>query len=243
MSVVQTMYRDLSAKLYSFSDRDHSRKDSIFHKGYLRHSLGIKAPVFRKLMKKWKNVFKSIHRDKIFDFTLKFAEQEIEEFVLTGNEILKLNYASFKKTDIDRLNEYANHFVSWSTVDDFCCGFLTKFIMSADQKVIKIISKLLRHWNQSDDMWRQRASVVAFTRKVGECGEFTDIALKLCERLIDSDRDLVRKGVGWCLKDIMRGDKKKVLNYVIGLRKRKVSSTITLYALRDVKGDERKRIL
>jgi len=41
----------------------------------------------------------------------------------------------------------------------------------------------------------------------------------------------------------MRGSKKKVLDYVKSLRGRGVSSVITLYAIRDLKGRERKEVL
>jgi hypothetical protein len=41
----------------------------------------------------------------------------------------------------------------------------------------------------------------------------------------------------------MRGDRSKVLGFVKGLRKRNISAVITLYALRDIKGLEREKIL
>jgi len=89
----------------------------------------------------------------------------------------------------------------------------------------------------------RRASVVTFARKVGESGEFTEEVLELCENLIWSKEDYVRKGVGWALKDNMRGSKKKVQDYVKSLRERGVSSVITLYAIRDLKSRERKEVL
>jgi hypothetical protein len=52
----------------------------------------------------------------------------------------------------------------------------------------------------------------------------------------------VRKAVGWAFKDVMCGDK-KVLDYVKSLRRRRVSSVITLYAIRDLKGKEKEEIL
>ena len=58
--------------------------------------------------------------------------------------------------------------------------------------------------------------------------------------------DLVQKGVDWALKDTRRGAKEKVLEYVKyvkDLRRRGVLSTITLYAIRDLKGAERKAVL
>ena len=89
----------------------------------------------------------------------------------------------------------------------------------------------------------RRASVVLFTRKVARSGKYNDVALAHCDNLKHDPEDMVRKGVGWSLKDLMRSDKKRVLDYVVSLRQQGVSSVITLYALRDIKGAERGTIL
>lgn len=67
--------------------------------------------------------------------------------------------------------------------------------------------------------------------------------LSLCDSLINDQEDLVQKGVGWALKDAMRGAKKPILSYVKNLRQKRVSSTITLYAIRDLKGTDRQQVL
>ena len=67
--------------------------------------------------------------------------------------------------------------------------------------------------------------------------------LGLCDKLIWAPEDLVQKGVGWALKDNLRGDREKVLAYVKDLRCQGVPSTITLYAIRDLKGAERQAVL
>ncbi len=85
--------------------------------------------------------------------------------------------------------------------------------------------------------------MVVFVRKIGASGRYPTHGLDVCERLIADSNDLVRKGVGWALKDLMRGDRETVLDYVANLRKRGVTSVITLYALRDIRGVERQRIL
>ena len=85
---------------------------------------------------------------------------------------------------------------------------------------------------------------MAFTRKGRRLGGATRRSpLDLCERLLDDPEDLVRKGVGWALKDLMRGDKTRVLAYVADLRRRGASAVITLYALRDLQGAERQAVL
>ena len=55
--------------------------------------------------------------------------------------------------------------------------------------------------------------------------------------------DLVQKAVGWALKDNMRKNKPKVCAYVRRLRRMGVPATITLYAMRDLRGRERAALL
>ena len=92
-------------------------------------------------------------------------------------------------------------------------------------------------------MWKRRASVVAFTRTVGASGQFTKEALSLCDNLAFNEEDLIRKAVGWALKDLMRGNKKQVLAYVKKLRRQGASAVVTLYAIRELKGKERREVL
>ena len=53
----------------------------------------------------------------------------------------------------------------------------------------------------------------------------------------------MQKGVGWALKDNLPGARERVLDYVKSLRRNGVSSTITLYAIRDLRGEEREEVL
>ncbi len=82
-----------------------------------------------------------------------------------------------------------------------------------------------------------------FTRKVARLSQFNDIALQLCDQLVYDPELLVQKGVGWSLRDLMRNDKERIMEYVIELRARGVSSIITLYALKDITGEERTTVL
>lgn len=79
--------------------------------------------------------------------------------------------------------------------------------------------------------------------KIGASGAFTDIILQLCDNLIWDKEDIVKKGVGWALRDALQGDNKKGVAYIKPLRQKGVSSVITLYALKDMKGRQRKDIL
>ncbi|MBA3253984.1 MAG: DNA alkylation repair protein [Pseudomonadota bacterium] len=127
----------------------------------------------------------------------------------------------------------------WSKIDSFTGSLLRDVLERHPKELVKLV----RQWNSDSDLWMRRASVVLFTRKVALSGRYNDVALEHCENLKHDAEDLVLKGVGWSLKDLMRSDKKRILEYVISLREQGVSSVVTLYALRDTKGDERARIL
>jgi len=53
----------------------------------------------------------------------------------------------------------------------------------------------------------------------------------------------VLKGAGWAFRDSMHGAKKRVIEYVKSLRRKGVSSKVTLYAIENSKDKERKEVL
>ena len=131
------------------------------------------------------------------------------------------------------------HFHGWGTTDGFAIDILGPLLMKYPRPTLQ----LLRTWNRSANRWQRRASVVAFTRQVGASGRFTAEVLRLCDTLIWDPDDLVQKAVGWALKDNMRKNKPKVCAYVRRLRRMGVPATITLYAMRDLRGRERAALL
>lgn len=153
--------------------------------------------------------------------------------------VLALSVRELTPEHFPRLDRMANCFTGWSHVDDFCGSVLQPLLLAHREATLA----LQERWNRSPNRWKRRASIVAFTRKIGASGNYTAEALRLCENLVRDQEDLVQKGVGWALKDVMRGDRDRVLAYVKDLRRRGISSTITLYAMRDLKGPDRAKLL
>ena len=187
---------------------------------------------------------------RFYDLGLQECIELAEKFIRSGNSIsihvgihlLCLRREELDQTHFKYFDEFFDHFVGWGNVDHFCVG-RGSVLQPMLEKYPEEVIELLRKWNQSDNKWKRRASVVVFTRSIAKSGRFIDEALALCENLIWDEEDLVRKGVGWALKDNMRADEKRVLEYVKSLRKRGVSSVISLYAIRDLKGEEREEVL
>lgn len=228
----------IEKELRSHSTAEGREADRRFHK-YEYKSLGIKTPLFRGVLRSYIKEMQALSCTDAKKLAMQFFETQVEELAQTGTHILFYKLDCLSPKDYNYLDKALDHFTSWSMVDGFAVSILHPLLM----KYPKETEVLLRKWNRSKNLWKRRMSVVAFTRRIGASGEFTDLGLELCEAIVEDKEDLVRKGIGWALKDLMKGDRKRVLNYVVDLRKRGISATITLYALRDVKGPERDRIL
>jgi len=235
----EILYDRIAKELVQRANKTKARNDALYHKHKNYISLGVSSPDFKLLMKAYKKQFQELGVKEALDLAQLFYRSDIEDEVYVGNFITALHAKSISASRIAFFDDALDHFHTWGTIDDFCVHTLAVLLNRFPQQTIR----LLRKWNCSKNLWKRRASVVVFTRKIGESGRFTDEAIQLCNTLVGDTEDLVRKGVGWALKDAMRGNKQKVLPYVKELRVRGVPAVITLYALRDIKGSERKQIL
>ncbi|MDD3301901.1 MAG: DNA alkylation repair protein [Patescibacteria group bacterium] len=234
-NLYQKIYKDLA----KHKNKKRAELNKKYHKYDGYESWGLSSPEFAKVMKKYKKTILDLNCDEILELSKMLYKIKIGEFIFAGTFVLENRLDCLDKKWLPFFDEVLEYFISWGTIDDFCIDVLQPVLLKYPKETLRFLKK----WNQSKNMWKRRTSVVAFVRKIGESGKFTDEALVLCENLIWAEEDMVQKGVGWCLKDIMRGDKKKVFDYVKKLRKRGVPATITLYAIRNLKGKERSEIL
>lgn len=236
---MDSLYQKIYSDLIKHENKKAAEIDKKYHKYDGHRSFGIKAPVLDMLLKQHKTEVQKLSCKEAFALAQMLYKAKIEDTILAGNFVLQNKIDCIGKEQLPFLDKALDNFCSWSQIDDFCIDVLQPVLLKYPNDTLRFLKK----WNESKNMWKRRASVVAFVRKVGESGKFTNEALLLCENIIWDKEDLVQKGIGWCLKDVMRGDKKKVFEYIKKMRKRSVPATITLYAIRDLKGAERAEIL
>ncbi len=238
-NMVKSMYNSLMQELQRHADKKQAERDCYYHKYPRYKSYGIRMKKLDTILQGYRMRFGELSEKEIFELTEKLYSSCIEEQVLSGNYILAMHADKITPKKFSWLDRILGYFGSWSTIDDFCINVLQPILFRYPKETVKLLKK----WNISKSMWKRRASVVAFVRKIGESGKFTDTVLKLCNNLLQDKEDLVQKGAGWALKDNLRGDEEKVLRYVKDLRRKGVRSTIALYAIRDLKGKEREKVL
>jgi 3-methyladenine DNA glycosylase AlkD len=238
---VEGLYSEIVGELEKRADPRSAEKEMYYHKkvGKGFKAYGISAPEFYEIAKKYRTTFKQLSFNERVELAKRFFRSGYAGQMSFGIALLKLNVEFMKPSDFSVLEMVGHCLNNWGTVDGFSIDVLQPLLLKHTGEMLR----LLRKWNRSESLWKRRASVVVFTRNVGTSGRFTNEALELCDNLIWDEEDYVRKGVGWALKDVMRGNKKRVLEYVKELRQKGVSAVITLYAIRDLKGKERESVL
>jgi 3-methyladenine DNA glycosylase AlkD len=240
-SKADELHKEIIDFVEKMVDPDKIERERRWHKEFIV-TYGFNKSDFQKVFRKFDPNFGDLSLEEAIELSGNLIRSGNSTIIHIGIHLLGLRREEFNPINFERFDEFLNYFVGWGNVDHFSAGkgsVLGTILERYPDKVIELLMK----WNQSDNRWKRRASVVVFTRRIAESGKFIDEALDLCENLIWDQEDLVRKGVGWALKDNMRVDKERVLKYVKSLRSRGVSSVITLYAIRDLKGKERKEVL
>ena len=196
---------------------------------------GVRSPQLKTLVKKHRKAVQKLDLCEQIDLATRLIDSGFGEQQSFALSILISHSDYFVPERFADLDNLIRKLHGWSKIDSFTGSLLRDVLYKHPIP----FTAMVEEWNRDSDMWLRRASVVLFTRKVAESGKYNDFALSMCERLKHAPEDLVRKGVGWSLKDLMRSDKQRVLEYVLDLNRQGISKTITSYAIRDLKGQER----
>jgi 3-methyladenine DNA glycosylase AlkD len=237
--MIEKLIADLHQAIKNTTGLHNPISDRRSHKHNEYLSYGLKASEFRKILKEFRPKFLKLSFQERMDLASRLLQVHIGELGHMGIHIVSLSVKDLGPKHFVYLDSLPEHFRSWSHVDHLSLGVMQPLLGRYREETLK----LLEEWSRSPIRWKRRASVVTFVRKVAESGEFTEEVVHLCENLIWDEEDIVQKGVGWALKDNLWSAPDRLLPYIKDLRRRGVSSTITLYAIRNLKGAKRQKIL
>ncbi|MBN2180481.1 MAG: DNA alkylation repair protein [Sedimentisphaerales bacterium] len=237
--MIETIITELRRAIEKLTGCRKPKPERRFHKHDEFLSYSLKAPDFHRLMKEFTPRFLGLGLSDRLNLAAKLLNKHVGEMGHAGIFILILSVEQLRPRHFRRLDVMVEDFRSWSHVDYFGIEVMGPLLLRYRDETLA----LLEGWNCSPNRFKRRASVVVFTRDVAKSARFTEDAIRLCDNLIWDNEDIVRKGVGWALKDNMRSSPEQILVYVKNLRRRGVSSTITLYAIRDLNPAQRKEVL
>lgn len=189
---------------------------------------GTRVPILRSIFKAKKNEFlanNEADRVALIDALMKtnMAEEQLIAISFMG-----LMPKFFSSSTMKQLDRWLGMLHGWSLIDHLSIELIRSLLEQDEELLFEWIEK----WSRSKSYWKRRLSAVAFVRKIAAQRRFHARALELCERLAFDEEDMVQKGVGWCLQDLMRTGEPAVFELLCKLRKEAAPSTVIAYALR-----------
>lgn len=184
-----------SLRKHQANDIDKFKRFHKTGKGdYAEHDvfLGIKVPDIRSVAKKF---YKGIDFEGIRTLlNSKYHEERLCALIILVYKMKKAN-----NTEQERIIEfYLNNIENvngWDLVDLSAPYILGEYILKNKEK-----EYILYELSSSQDMWKQRISVVANWTMIRQ-GEFLPI-LKLAKEHLNTEHDLIQKAVGWMLREV-----------------------------------------
>jgi len=161
---------------------------------------------------------KEILREHDFDFLVRVADQlfsgpVLEEKVagifLIENLTEKCGDDEFKLFEswLDRISSWADH------------DGLVHYLISPMVAAKPARAKSVFAWAKSPNRWHRRAACVALIRGARARMFFPEVA-KLSDSLLTDQDDMVKKGLGWLLRETAKFDAKRTVPYLMKIRER-----------------------
>jgi len=228
-------YQEIIDHLHSLADPEIAEHSQRFFKtakgeyGYGDKFLGIRVPVVRQAVKKFKTTPLNI-AEKL----LKSQYHEIRLFALL------LLVLRFSKSDVDKQDEIyhlylsnTRHVNNWDLVDSSAHYIVGAYLENKDRAVLYDLSK-------SNSLWERRIAIMStfyFIKK----NQFDD-ALRISAQLLGDHEDLIHKAVGWMLREIGKRDLAIEVAF-LKAHYQKMPRTMLRYAIEKFSKEERQNYL
>lgn len=191
--------------------------------------LGVVVPHTRLVARKYK--------DEPFEVMAELLQSEWHECRLCA---LLMMVERFKKCDETGRKEIYQFYLSqterinnWDLVDLSAPYIVGEFLKDKSRGDLYRLA-------ESSLLWEQRIAVVA-TATLIRNNDFIDI-LRLSERLLNHEHDLMRKAVGWMLREMGKRNKDLLVQFLDRFHK-EMPRTMLRYSIEKMTGEERKHYM
>ena len=164
---------------------------------------------------------RSIIKQKTFSFQQLEIEKQLEiwnyiwhksdYFESMSMAIYPFQHKTLKKNELDTLLNWVDKCYCWEHSDD-----LSKIFAQVLEENPKWILPVYKEWNQSDNLWKRRQSIVGlleYSSKRKKVLSFKELIVFIKPLLNDSEY-YVQKGIGWTLREIYNVYPKETIEFI-----------------------------
>lgn len=212
--------------------------------GYGDEFLGLKVPQTRAIVKEAKGLVTLAEIEKLL--YSQWHEVRLCGFLLLVEEMKRalpkkrepITTGSIKRKKLaDFYLRHARQANNWDLVDLTCGPILGQYIFHASEDDRTRPYDILYKLSDSENLWEQRIAIVTNWELIRE--RIYHPTLKLAEKYLNHNHDLIHKATGWMLREVGKRD----LNVLIDFLEKNYSNmprTALRYAIEKLSPDERK---
>jgi 3-methyladenine DNA glycosylase AlkD len=183
---------------------------------------------------------RDIRKEHGLDFLVAAADQlfsgtNLEEKIAAVFLLEKLD-AEFGDREFRLFESWLDRISSWADHDALVHSLIAPMVAAKPSR-----AKTVFRWAKSSNRWHRRAACVALIRGARAKMFFPEIQ-KLSNTLLADNDDMVRKGLGWLLRETAKFDAKRTVPYLMQIRKR-VTRLVLRTACETLSAGVRKQIL
>jgi len=228
-------YKEIIDHLHSLANPEIAKHSQRFFKtaegeyGFGDKFLGIRVPVIRQAVKKFKTIPLSVAE--------KLLKSEYHEVRLYA---LLLLVSRFSKSSVNEQDEIYHLYLSntqyvnnWDLVDSSAHHIVGAYLKNKDRSVLYDLSK-------SNSLWERRIAIIStfcFIKK----NQFDD-TLHISVQLLSDQEDLIHKAVGWMLREVGKRDIAIEVSFLKS-HYQKMPRTMLRYAIEKFSKEERQKYL
>ena len=205
-------------------------KDEIQSRGWRMNELRKLARRFARVIRGAESLdYLVLVADELFQGSV--LEEKILAVLLLEPCVGELAAKHFKRFDqwLERVSTWADH-------DALVQSLIGPMIVADPRRLRRLFV-----WSRSRNRWRRRAAAVALLRGTNQ-GLFWEEVQQMTQALLEDDDDMVRKGVGWLLRETARFDGARTLPLLLSIRQR-APRLVLRTACERLSAEQRRRVL
>ncbi len=183
---------------------------------------GLRAPQQKEIARKY---YHRVKKDlpAAIQVTQKLIESQILEEASIGIKILRKMTRHLTPAHFDTIDPWVDLLTNWANTDGLSAWIIADII----KKDPNLTDRLLE-WTTSENRWRRRAAAVSLV-PIARRGDMLDQVFRIADQLMTDGDDMVRKGVGWLLKEASKEHPQEIRDYLLKWRE-ETSALVLRYA-------------
>jgi 3-methyladenine DNA glycosylase AlkD len=161
-------------------------------------------------------VRREVKRERGIDFLVEVADHLFSGSVLEEKVaavlLLEELDREFGDSEFERFESWLDRISSWADHDALVHYLIAPMVAAKPARTEAVV-----RWAKSPNRWRRRAACVALIRGARAKMFFPEIT-KLSDSLLADEDDMVRKGLGWLLRETAKFDAKRTVPHLMKIR-------------------------